>query len=446
MKFQVRIPRFVTSTVSAPSNTQAPVLDGRDVSIPNHWSLPPHTVALVGRPAVWSIIDIETPRIALGVVTIPPLQKKFEQDFGGHLFIVVTAADTTRATVIEAGPLNPNGSGTLVPFAYPEDDFISQHVVDFDPLVIDPPHGLTRAFFAALIVQTHRAYDGNQRYLAIELPFFRIGRDSNSYVVGLLAACGIDARALPQLRTTLRSEWTGYPGMEDPVHLSNFGTYFGTPTALGAGVAEAAYHDESGDVRYVVVGGKPFGFATLQDATEVGLDRFGRKLFAPEDARAHGMPAVHTEPPKQIAQRVRFPEKPAAAGAEITLVLDGTSIPLEPGTTYSGKVVARNDAIGIATLATTDGSTIVLPLAELGFELRDPKRVDRLLRTGRKVSVGLRFDRHPRLVSRGSRSLGELLRLRRFHLPRTFDLARGLGATALGLGIVLGIYRGLARP
>lgn len=446
MKFQVRIPRFVTSTVRAASGTQAPVLDGHDVTMPNRWSLPPHTVALVGRPAVWSIVEIETPRIPLGFATIPSFSKTFEQDFGGHLFIVVTTADAARASVIEAGPVNPNGSGALVPFEYPEDDFVTEHVMDFDPLVIDPPNGLSREFFADLVLRTHRAYDGNQRYLAIEVPFFRVGRDSNSYAVGILAACAIDARALPEFRSTLRSEWTGYPGMEDPIHRANFGLYLGSPTSIGAGIDEVAYHDETGDVSYAVVGGEPFGAATLPDGTKVGLDRFGRMVFAPEDARAHGIPAAHTEPPEQISKRSRFPHEPAPAGAEITLVLDGVSVPLEPGKTWTGCVVARNDALGIATLQTRDGSKLVLPLSELGFELRDPKRVDALLREGREVTVGLRADRHPKLVSRDPRTVSEVLRFRRFHAPRALDIARATCAAALGIGIVLGIYQRVARP
>ncbi|GAC1491425.1 MAG: hypothetical protein NVS1B2_02860 [Vulcanimicrobiaceae bacterium] len=445
MKFQVRIPRFVSSTVSATAGKQAPILDGRDVTIPNRWSLPPHTVAIVGRPAVWSIIEIETPRIALGRVAIPPLRKKFEQDFGGHLFLIVISGDTRRAVVVEAGPMRSNGTGALVPYSYPEDDFVTEHAVDFDPLVIDPPHGFSREFFADLVLRTHRAYDGNQRYLAIEIPFLRIGRDSNSYVVGILAACGVDARALPELRSTLRTEWTGYPGMEDPVHRSNFGTYFGAQNALAQGIDEAAFYDDTGEVRYAVVGGEPFGEATLPDGTTVGLDRFGRKLFEPQEARARGLPTKHTHPPEAIASRVRFPEHPAPAGAEITFVLDGTSIALSPGTTYTGRVIARNDAIGTATLETRDGSRLELPLAELGLELRDPKRVDRLLREGRVVTVGLRFDRHPRLVSRDGRSFGEAIGVRRFHAPRPFDMLRAVAAATLGLGIAFGIYQRVAR-
>ena len=439
MKFQIRVPRFVTSTVSSATTAQKPILDGCDVTIPNRWALPAHTVALVGRPAVWSIVEIETPKIPLGFATIPSLHHKFEQDFGGHLFVIVISTDGRNANVIEAGPVNADGSGALVPFCYPEDDFVTEHVIDFDPLVIDPPSGFSREFFADLVRRTHRAYDGNQRYLAIEIPFFRIGRDSNSYAVGVLAACGVDARALPELRTTLRSEWTGYPGMEDPVHRANFGAYLGAPTPLGPGTAEAAYHDESGDIRYAVVGGDPFGSATLPDGTKIGLDRFGRKLFSPEDARVHGIPTTHTEPPEPIAKRVKFPAEPAPGGAEITLVVDGKSIPLVPGAVFEGRVETRNDALNIATLRTRDGTTVVLPLAELGVELRDPKRVDTLLREGNDVRLGLRGDRHPRLVSRGRRSLGERFGVRRFHAPQPLDIARATAATVLGLGIVAGL-------
>ena len=391
------------------------------------------------------LVEIETPRIPLGFVTIPTLKKTLEQDFGGHLFIIVTTDDTTCAHVIEAGPVNANGTGALVPFEYPEDDFVSKHVVDFDPLVIDPPHGFSREFFAGLVLSTHAAYDGNQRYLAVEIPFLRIGRDSNSYAVGILAACGVDARALPELRSTLRTELTGYPGMEDPVHRANFGVYLGEPTTLAAGIDEAAYHDERGAVRFAVVGGEPLGEAQLPDGETIGLDRFGRKVFAPDEARRHGIPTAHTDPPRQITERVRFPAAAAAAGAEITLVLDGLSIALEPGATYSGRVVARNDALGTVTLRTRDGSKLVLPLAELGFELRDPKRVDALLRVGREVTLGLRGDRHPRLRSRDVRSFREAMGVRRFHAPRPLDIARVAFAAALGV-IAIGVYARTTRP
>ncbi len=446
MKFQVRFSHFVTSTVSAGSGTEAPVLDGQDVTMPNHWSLPPHTVALLGRPAVWSVIDIETPRIALGFVTIPARTHRFEQDFGGHLFLIIVNADASLVSVVEAGPERPNGGGALVPFAYPEDDFITERVVDFDPLIIEPPHGFSPEFFAALIRRSHRAYDGNQRYLAIEVPFFRIGRDSNSYVVGVLAACGIDAHSLPELRSTARTEWTGYPGMEDPVHRSNFGAYLGAPTALEQGVDEVAYHDESGEVRYVVVGGPPSGSARLPDGTSVALDRFGRIVLEPDDARAHGLPTTHTDPPEQIRRRERFPPNPAAAGSSITLIIDGNAVPLVSGAKYAGRVIARNDALGIATLQTRDGSHVVLPLAQLGVELRDPKRVDVLLREGREITVGLRGDRHARLVSRGARPLRERIGVRRLHAPRPFDIARAVAGTALGLGVAFGLYRRLQNP
>ena len=41
----------------------------------------------------------------------------------------------------------------------------------------------------------------------------------------------------------MRFEWTGYPGAEDPVHRSNFGTYFGARLAL-AGAEVAALQAE----------------------------------------------------------------------------------------------------------------------------------------------------------------------------------------------------------
>ena len=445
MKFQIRIPRFVTSTVESNPRSQYPVLDGSDVHIPNRWKLPPHTVALVGRPAVWSLIDIETPRIPLLFAAIPSQRWHFEQDFGGHLFIIVTSADGRHASVIESGPANPNGTGALVPFCYPEDDFITHGVLDFEPLVVEPPHGFDRIFFAELVRATQRDYDGNQRYLAVEIPFFRVGRDSNSYAVGVLIGCGVDPRSIPRPPRTARYEWTGYPGIEDPVHRANFGAYLGAPSALGEGIVEVAYHNADGSVRYAVVGGEPYGRARLPGGTQVALDRHGRISFSPSDALRHRLPTTHTDPPEQIRDRVRFPETPSTAGAPITLVIDGISVPLAAGNTYTGTVVARSEALGLATMRSNDASEIVLPLAELGVELRDPKRVDTLLRVGTQVTLGLHRDRHPRLVAHRRGPLRDRLGPRRFHAPRPVDIMRVLACASGALLLLFAIAQRMPR-
>ncbi|MBD5655331.1 MAG: hypothetical protein IAI50_09125, partial [Candidatus Eremiobacteraeota bacterium] len=352
---------------------------------------------------------------------------------GGHLFLAVTDADSEHVRIVEAGPLHPGGSGALVPFRYPEDDFAKRGVVDFEPMLVAPPHGLEAAFFADLVRTTQRRYDGDQRYLAIEIPFFRVGRDSNSYAVGVLLCCGVDVRAIPKKPAKMTHyEWTGYPGAEDPVHRANFGAYMGAPTHSSDGILEVAYHDEDGSVRLVVVGGAPNGRARLPDGADLPLDELGRIVLSPEDARRHGLPTRHTEPPVHIRNRRRFPADPAPAGAEITLVIDSRAVPLRPGDEHRGKVIDRHDALGMATLraATSD---VVLPLAELGVELRDPKRVDMLFQVGNDVTVGLHRDRHPKLVSHGAAWLDDNLRWHKFHAPRPVNVA----TTVIACGIAL---------
>jgi hypothetical protein len=441
MRFSARVPRFVSSSIETGPTPARPVLDGRDVIVPNRWNVPPHTVALVGRPAVDIAFALTTPRIPLGVTTIPARRLHLEVDVGGHLFVLVTGADASSATIVEGGPYVPDGTGALVPFAYPEDEFAARGIVDFAPLVIPPPHGLSHAAFADLVRATQRAYDGNQRYLAIEIPFLRVGRDSNSYAIGVLLSCGVDPRAIPKPKKAMRNELTGYPGAEDPVHRANFGTYMGAPTDLGDGVVEIAYHNDDGGVRLVLVGGKPGGTARLPDGSTVPLDERGRIVFLPDEAQRHGLPTKHTDPPAHIRDRTRFPTEPDPAGARITLVVDGTSVPLDAGTSYRGTIVARHDAAAIATLRADDGRDVVLPLAELGVELRDPKRVDALVRAGNELTVGLRADRRPHLVAHGATSIEDRLRPHRPHLPRPLQIA---GLAALGVGILAGAAAAVA--
>jgi hypothetical protein len=189
-------------------------------------------------------------------------------------------------------------------------------------------------------------------------------------------------------------------------------------------------------VRYVVVGGAPRGRARLPDGHDVALDPEGRISFAPEEARRHGLPTTHTEPPLHIRTRPHYPRKPAAAGDEITLVVDGRSVSLAPGAIYRGRITRRHDGLGLAWLRTAT-SEVVLPLAELGLELRDPRRVDRLLRVGTEVTVGLRSDRHPRLVAHGGDWLRDRLRWRQLHLPRAKIVVPAvLGALVIVAGLV----------
>ncbi len=434
MRFRLRIPRFATSAVEAAPPGLRPVLDGSDVVVANRWKIPAHTVALVGRPAVWFSFDLNTPNFRLGPFAIASKRLVWEQDFGGHLFVAITDADASRATIIEAGPLNPNGTGALVPYAYPEDEFAQRGVVDFEPIVIPPPNGLSEAFFAQLVRTTQRAYDGDQRYRAVEIPFLRVGRDSNSYAIGVLLCCGIDPREIPKPLKAMRWEWTGYPGAEDPVHRANFGAYLGAPSRVDPGIIDVAYHNDDGSVRYVVVGGPAGGSARLPDGSDVQLDENGRIAFAPDDAARRGLPTNHTQPPAQIQQRRLFPPDPAPAGAEITLIVDGRSVPLKPGTQYRGTVVNRHDGLALAELA-AGGSRVALPLAELGVELRDPKRVDRLLQVGTEVTVGLRRDRYPKLVAHGEDWLRDLFGQRRFHLPRTKNVVSTAAIAAVAAAI-----------
>jgi hypothetical protein len=439
MRLQARIPRFVASTVESGSQQSKPVLDGSDVVVPNSWKLPPNTVAIVGRPAVWTALDLSSPRINLGLWEIPARRFHWEQDFGGHLFLAVTGDDATHVTIVESGPRNTNGSGALVPYSYPEEDFAKRGVVDFEPILVAPPHGLRADFFAQLVIDTQRRYDGNQRYLAIEIPFLRVGRDSNSYTVGVLLCCGVDPRAIPKNPTKAsRYEWTGYPGAEDPVHRGNFGAYMGAPTHLANGILEVAYHEDDGSVRFVVVGGEPNGSARLPDGTEVQLDAFGRIAFSPDDARRHDLPSRHTEPPKQLHRRPRFPPDPAPAGAEITLVVDRRAVPLEPGDEHRGTIVGRQDALGFATLR-SEAYDVVLPLADLGVELRDPKRVDALFQVGNELTVGLHRDRHPKLVSHGAAAIDDNLSWHQFHAPRPVNVITSfaIGGVALLAGFAL---------
>jgi hypothetical protein len=432
MRIQARIPRFAASSVATGPAPSEPVLDGRDVVVPNRWNLPPYTVAMLGRPAVWTALDVSLPRLSLGFTNIPSKHLRWEQDFGGHLFVATTDADPTRATIVEAGPINANGTGNLVPFHYPEDDFAERGVVDFEPVVIPPPHGLAPEFFVKLVRDAHRSYDGDQRYLAIEMPFLRVGRDSNSYAVGVLLCCGVDPRAIPKPKKSMRWEWTGYPGAEDPVHRANFGAYLGAPTRLGNGVIDVAIHNEDGSVRLVVVGGAPNGSATLPDGSVARLDERGRIVYSPSDAQRHGLPSAQTEPPVQVKRRRHFPPDPSPQGAQITLVVGGKSVPLVPGTEYRGVIRERHDALGLVMLATPDGVEVVLPLTELGVELRDPKRVDAMMHEGVDLTVGLHSDRHPKLVAHGDEAFADRLRGRRLHAPRRIEMF-----AALAIGVVV---------
>ena len=161
----------------------------------------------------------------------------------------------------------------------------------------------------------------------------------------------------------------------------------------------------------------------------------GPVVFDRDAARRHGLPSATTPPPPHVRARRKFPRDPAPAGARITLVVGGEPVALDPGTQHEGTIVARHDALGLATMRRKDGVDVVLPIAELGVELRDPKRVDELFQVGNALTVGLHRDRHPRLVPHGDAAVGDTLRWHAFHLPRPVNW---LTTVALGLPVLLG--------
>jgi hypothetical protein len=429
MKFHFRLPGLASSSVQTPTQSgQFPILDGRDVRVANRWSLPAHSVAIIGRPAV---------SFSLGIGSV-----HWEADFGGHLFVAITDDDAANVTILEGGPTHPNGTGALVPFCYPEVAFAEKGIIDFDPIVIQPPHGLDEGQFAALVRSTQNAYDGDQLYVAINLPFLVNGRDSNSYAAAVLLCSGVDVRAIPKPTHVMRREISGYPGLADPVHPSNFGVYFGPPTRLNDHAVDVAFHNADGSVRYVVVGGDPHSDVVLPDGETVTLDNLGRMVFAADDARVHGLPSAQADPPDTIRERRRFPSDPQPAGGFVTFVRDSKAAALKPGDKYRGRVTDRHDALGFATIATADGE-LVLPLAELGVEMRDPKRVDALVRVGNELTLGLQRDRHPRLVAHGALYFADRLQWRRFHAPRGRNIAVTILAVGLTFGLVLMVRRRL---
>ena len=406
MRFRAVFPRLTSTVQTSPNPTrELPILDGHLALVTNVWRVPPNTVALCGRPAVWFALDLTIPGVRIGSWRLASRRIRWEQDFGGHLYLVVVGDVAADAYVFEGGPF-VSGTGALAPFAYSEDTFYNRGMVDFDPVAIDPPNGLTPAEFATLLFDAHREYDGDQRYTAIEIPFLRVGRDSNSYTIGMLLAAGMDLRDIPKPYRARRFEWSGYPGAEDPVHRANFGGYLGEPGTLADGTMTASYHGERGQVIHVVLAGAPHGSALLPDGSTVGLDARGRCVLSEPVARAHGLPLKRTPPPPHIANRIRFPKNPKAAGANITFVADGVSTPLREGQSYRGTIVARNDALGLATMRTEGGSVVTMPMNELGVELRDPKRVDEALTVGEFLEVGLHRDRRPRLHVRGRPDIG----------------------------------------
>ncbi len=382
-----------------------PILDGHLPLYANVWRVPRNSVALCGRPAIWAALDVTIPGFRIGAWHFKARRIRWEQDFGGHLYIVVVGDAPADAYVLEGGP-DFNGSGALAPFGYAEDAFFTRGMIDFDPVTVDPPHGLTPQEFVELLFTAHREYDGNQRYTAIEMPFLRVGRDSNSYAIGVLLAAGLDLREIPKPYRARRFEWSGYPGAEDPVHRANFGGYLGEPATLADGSTSATFHGDRGQVLYVCIAGEPHGSARLPDGTLVGLDTRGRRVLAEREAKRHGLPVNHTAPPPHIAGRTRFPKTPLPAGALITFVEDGVSTPLNVGQDFAGTIVGRNDALGLATMRTDAGRTVTMPMNELGVELRDPKRVDAALQIGEYLVVGLHSDRRPKLHVRGRTNIG----------------------------------------
>jgi hypothetical protein len=91
--------------------------------------------------------------------------------------------------------------------------------------------------------------------------------------------------------------------------------------------------------------------------------------------------------------------------------------------------------LGLAKLRTTAGSDVILPLTELGVELRDPKRVDELLQVGTDLTVGLHSDRHPKLVPHGSAGFDDRFTWHRPHAPRPVNVIGAVAVTAI-VGVV----------
>jgi len=85
---------------------------------------------------------------------------------------------------------------------------------------------------------------------------------------------------------------------------------------------------------------------------------------------------------------------------------------------------------------------IVVPLPDLGVELRDPKRVDALLYVGNEVTVGLHRDRHPKLDSHGSAGIDDFFLWKRLHAPRPIEIALSV---ALGAGACAPLPRSTPR-
>ena len=406
MRFRASLPRVSSTVQTSPNPTQLqPILDGHLPLFSNVWRVPKNTVALCGRPAVWFALDVTIPGFRLRGLHVRSRRIRWEQDFGGHLYIVIVGDVPSDAYVLEGGPF-ATGTGALAPYAYPEDGFYNRGMIDFDPVAVDPPNGLTPNEFAELLFDAHREYDGNQRYTAIEIPFLRVGRDSNSYAIGLLLAAGMDIRDIPKPYKSRRFEYSGYPGAEDPVHRANFGGYLGEPSRLPDGTRTATYHGERGQVLYVILAGHPHGTACLPDGSSAGLDARGRRVLSAREAKLHGLPLKHTPPPPHIANRVRFPKNPEAAGANITFVTDGVSTPLRASDVYRGTIVDRDDALSLATMRTVDELVVTMPINELGVEMRDPMRVDAALKVGEFLTVGLHRDRRPKLHVRGRPDIG----------------------------------------
>jgi hypothetical protein len=100
-------------------------------------------------------------------------------------------------------------------------------------------------------------------------------------------------------------------------------------------------------------------------------------------------------------------------------------------------VVERNDALYLATLRGDTGKSVVLPIAELGIEMRDPKRVDGLFRVGNEITVGLHADRHPKLIAHGAAGLDDAMNWHQFHAPpwRNVIVTSAVGVAVVAAGV-----------
>ena len=126
------------------------------------------------------------------------------------------------------------------------------------------------------------------------------------------------------------------------------------------------------------------------DGSEVTLDALGRFIIEPPEARRRGLPATDTEPPPNCASAVIFPpilRRPGRDHARRRRPLGAAS----SGDEHRGTIVARNDALALATLREGEREIVF----RCGTRRRATRsgRVDRLLSVGNELTVDLYEDR-----------------------------------------------------